>query len=77
MNPVNRKEGAFMAQPSNDYKAKYSREHYARIEIAIPKDAKAVLDAVAKAAGENTAEYIKKATLMRMGVNEWPIAQKD
>lgn len=66
-----------MAQPSNDYKAQYSKEHYARIEIAIPKDAKPVLDVIAKAAGESTAEYIKKATLMRMGVNEWPIAKKD
>ena len=66
-----------MGQSSNEHKAQYAKEHFARIEIAIPKEAKPVLDAVASAAGEKTAEYIKKATLMRMGVNEWPIAKKD
>ena len=62
-----------MAQPSNQYKMDYSKEHFARIEIAIPKASKPILDAVAKAAGEKTAEYIKRAVLMRMGVQDWPV----
>ena len=61
-----------MGQSSNEYKASYAKEHFARIEIAIPKDSKPILDAMAKAAGEKTAEYIKNAILQRMGVKEWP-----
>lgn len=61
-----------MGQSSNEYKANYAKEHFARIEIAIPKDSKPILDAMAKAAGEKTAEYIKNAILQRMGVREWP-----
>ncbi len=66
-----------MAQPSNQYKADYAKEHFARIEVVIPKAAKPVLDAVAKASGEKTAEYIKNAVLMRMGVKEWPLQEDD
>ncbi len=62
-----------MAQSSNEYKMNYAKEHFARIEIAIPKAAKPILDAVAKAAGEKTSEYIKRAVLMRMGVQDWPV----
>lgn len=62
-----------MAQSSNEYKMDYAKVHFARIEIAIPKAAKPILDAVAKAAGEKTAEYIKRAVLMRMGVQDWPV----
>jgi len=61
-----------MGQSSNEYKTNYAKEHFARIEIAIPKDSKPILDAVAKASGEKTAEYIKNAILQRMGVMEWP-----
>ena len=61
-----------MGQSSNEYKANYAKEHFARIEIAIPKDSKPILDAMAKAAGEKTAEYVKNAILQRMGVREWP-----
>lgn len=65
-----------MAQSSNQYKMEYAKEHFARIEIAIPKDAKPILDAMAKAAGEKTAEYIKRAVLMRMGVQDWPVQEE-
>lgn len=64
-----------MSQSSNQYKSEYSKQHFARIEIAIPKRSKPYLDAVAKASGEKTAEYIKKAILMRMGVKEWPVPE--
>ena len=52
----------------------YAKEHFARIEIAIPKAAKPILDAMAKAAGEKTAEYVKNAVLQRMGVKDWPVS---
>ena len=54
------------------YKQAYTREHYAKIEITIPKESKPILDAMAKAAGEKTAEYVKNAVLQRMGVKDWP-----
>lgn len=65
-----------MSQSSNQYKTEYSKQHFARIEIAIPKQSKPYLDAVAKASGEKTAEYIKNAVLMRMGVKEWPVPEE-
>ena len=61
-----------MVQPSNDYKKEYAKAHFSRIEISIPKESKPILDAIAQAAGEKTAEYIKNAVLLRMGVKEWP-----
>jgi len=64
-----------MAQPTNQYKADFAKEKYARIEVVIPKAAKPILDAVAKAAGEKTAEYVKNAVLMRMGVKDWPLKE--
>lgn len=64
-----------MAQPSNQYKADFNKQHYARIEIVVPKQSKPCLDAVAKAAGEKTSEYIKNAILMRMGVKDWPVLE--
>jgi len=66
-----------MAQSSNEHKMQYAKEHFARIEIAIPKDSKPILDAMAKAAGEKTAEYVKNAVLLRMGVKEWPVHDKE
>ena len=63
-----------MGQSSNQYKMDYAKEHFARIEIAIPKAAKPILDAMAKAAGEKTAEYVKNAVLQRMGVKDWPVS---
>ena len=64
-----------MAQSSSQHKAEYAREHFARIEVVIPKAAKPILDAMAKAAGEKTAEYVKNAILMRMGVKDWPVKE--
>lgn len=65
-----------MAKQSNEYKAEYAKKHYVRIEIAIPKAAKPLLDAAAADAGEKTAEYIKKAVLQRMGLTEWPTSDE-
>ena len=65
-----------MAQASNEYKATYSKENFARIEFVIPKQAKPVLVAMAKAAGEYVSEYIQGAILRRMGVPEWPMQEE-
>lgn len=65
-----------MPQASNEYKATYSKENFARIEFVIPKQAKPVLVAMAKAAGESVSEYIQGAILRRMGVPEWPMQEE-
>ena len=69
---ITHKGGSVMAKQSNEYKAEYAKEHYARIEFTIPKAAKASLEAAAAAAGEKTTEYVKKAVLQRMGLEAWP-----
>lgn len=66
-----------MAQPSNEYKMNFAKEKYARIEVTIPKASKPILDAMATAAGESTATYIKNSILMRMGVRDWPKVDGD
>ena len=64
-----------MAQASNQYKADFSKDNYARIEFVIPKQAKPILQSMAKAAGESVSEYIQGAILQRMGVPEWPLQE--
>lgn len=66
-----------MAKKSTEYKAEYARTHYTRVEFTIPKGAKPLLDEAAAAAGEKTAEYVKKAVLQRMGLKEWPQLQEE
>lgn len=61
-----------MAKQTTEYKAEYAREHYARVEFTIPKQSKPLLDNAAALVGEKTTEYVKKAVLMRMGLQEWP-----
>lgn len=65
-----------MPQASNEYKATYSKENFARIEFVIPKQAKPVLVAMAKAAGESVSEYVQGAILRRMGVDQWPLQEE-
>lgn len=66
-----------MVQASNEYKQTYSKENYSRIEFVIPKAAKPILQAMAKAAGESVSEYIQGAILQRMGVPEWPLQNEE
>lgn len=66
-----------MAKNQTEYKAEYARTHYARIEFTIPKEAKPALDGAAAEAGEKTTEYVKKAVLLRMGLQEWPGQKKE
>lgn len=61
-----------MAKQTNEYKAEYAREHYARIEFTMPKHAKPFLEDAAALVGEKPTEYVKKAVLARMGLKEWP-----
>ena len=68
-------KGKNMAQASNQYKADFSKDNYARIEFVIPKKAKPILQSMAKAAGESVSEYIQGAILQRMGVPEWPLQE--
>ena len=61
-----------MAKQSTEYKAEYARQHYARIEFTIPKEAKPLIDSAAAAAcGEKPTEYVKKAVMMRLGIADW------
>lgn len=61
-----------MAKRSTEYKAEYARQHYARIEFTIPKEAKPIIDRAAAACGEKPTEYVKKAVMQRLGIAEWP-----
>lgn len=61
-----------MAKQSTEYKAEYTKTHYARIEFTIPKHAKPMIEAAAAACGEKPTEYVKKAVMQRMGLETWP-----
>lgn len=60
-----------MTANRTEYKREYARNHYARIEVAIPAEAKPALEAEAAAAGEKPAAYVKNAVLQRLGVSSW------
>lgn len=67
--------GEEVAKNQTEYKAEYARKHYARIEFTIPKEAKPALEGAAAEAGEKPTEYVKKAVLLRMGLQDWPKLQ--
>ena len=74
---LHREEAANMAKRSTEYKAEYARQHYARIEFTIPKEAKPLIDSAAAACGEKPTEYVKKAVMQRLGITEWPVNAED
>lgn len=65
------------AQASNQYKVKYAADHFDRMEVAIPRGCKRLIQERAAEAGEKPAEYIKRAILMRMQLEDWPDDYRD
>lgn len=64
-----------MSQSSNAHKIAWDRENYYSISIKIPKEDKDIITHAADSAGEGIAEFVRKATLMRMGLQEFPHAK--
>lgn len=69
---MRRKAGYTRTQQKNDYNAKA----YDRINIVVPKGQKATVQAAADREGESINGYTNKALLARMGLEEWPEAQR-
>lgn len=51
---------------------RYNDKAYDRINIAVPKGQKAVIQAAAEQEGESINGYVNGAVLRRMGLEEWP-----
>lgn len=51
---------------------KYIKSAYDRVEVKIPKGQKATIEAAAANASESVNQYVQRAILTRMGLNEWP-----
>lgn len=51
---------------------KYIKSAYDRVEIKVPKGQKATIEAAAANASESVNQYVQRAILTRMGLNEWP-----
>ena len=57
---------------SSAVKKRYNLKAYDRIEIVVPKGDRETVQQAAEGAGESVNQYIGKATLTRMGLDEWP-----
>ncbi len=53
-------------------KNKYKSKAYDRIELVVPKGHKATVQAAADKERESINNYVNKAVLARMGLEEWP-----
>lgn len=64
-----------MSQSSNAHKIAWDRENYYSISFKVPKEDKEIITQAADAAGEGIAEFVRRATLARIGLEEFPHAK--
>lgn len=61
---------------SSSVKDRYNAKTYDDIRLRLPKGQKATVQAAADQEGESINGYTNKALLARMGLQEWPEAQR-
>lgn len=71
---IKAKRGAAVAKTrtSSAVKKRYNLKTYDRVEIVVPKGDKETIKRAADDVNESTNQYIGKAILARMGLDEWP-----
>jgi hypothetical protein len=66
-----------MGDKRTNQKRAFNEQNYDRLAITIPKGHKATVQAAADREGESINGYTNKALLARMGLEEWPEAQRE
>lgn len=57
---------------SSAVKKRYNQKTYDRVEIVVPKGDREIIQQAAEAVNESVNQFVGKAVLDRMGLEEWP-----